>query len=222
MLLAIDTSTQVIGVALYDGAQVISERIWLSQDYHSVELAPAVQDVLARSDIKVSQLEGVAVALGPGSFTGLRIGLALAKGMALASHIALLGVPSLDILAVAQPLMDVPMAAVLRAGRNRLAVGWYRVKSNAWKPNGPLEMLSGEALAEKIQETTLVCGELSEEDRYILRRRRRDVILASPARSLRRPSYLAELAWRRLNAGKVDDPATLAPIYLHTTNVIPA
>lgn len=220
MLLAIDTSTRVIGVALYDGVQVISERIWLSQDYHSVELAPAVQDVLTHSNIKVSQLEGVAVALGPGSFTGLRIGLSLAKGMALASHIALLGVPSLDILAVAQPLMDIPMAAVLRAGRNRLAVGWYRVKSSAWKPIGSLEMLSGEALAEKIQETTLVCGELSEEDRHTLGRRRRDVILASPARSLRRPSYLAELAWRRLNAGKVDDPATLAPIYLHTTDAI--
>jgi tRNA threonylcarbamoyladenosine biosynthesis protein TsaB len=220
MLLAIDTSTRVIGVALYDGVQVISERIWLSQDYHSVELAPAVQDVLTHSNIKVSQLEGVAVALGPGSFTGLRIGLSLAKGMALASHIALLGVPSLDILAVAQPLMDIPMAAVLRAGRNRLAVGWYRVKSSAWKPIGSLEMLSGEALAEKIQETILVCGELSEEDRQTLRRRRRDVILASPARSLRRPSYLAELAWRRLNAGKLDDPATLAPIYLHTTDAI--
>jgi len=222
MLLAIDTSTRVVGVALYDGVQVISERIWLSQDYHSVELAPAIQDVLARSNVRVAQLEGVAVALGPGSFTGLRIGLALAKGMALASHISLVGVPSLDVLAVAQPLMELPMAAVLRAGRDRLAVGWYRVKSNAWKPDGLLELLGGEALAERIQQPTLVCGELSGEDRQALRRRRKDVILASPARSLRRPSFLAELAWRRLSAGKVDDPVTLAPIYLHSTDAIPA
>lgn len=222
MLLAIDTSTRVVGVALYDGVQVISERIWLSQDYHSVELAPAVQDVLARSNVRAAQLGGVAVALGPGSFTGLRIGLALAKGMALASHVPLVGVPSLDILAVAQPLMDVPMAAVLRAGRDRLAVGWYRVKSNAWKPSGSLELLSGEALAERIQQPTLVCGELSAEDRQALGRKRKDVILASPARSLRRPSFLAELAWRRLSAGKVDDPVTLAPIYLHSTDAIPA
>jgi tRNA threonylcarbamoyladenosine biosynthesis protein TsaB len=67
-----------------------------------------------------------------------------------------------------------------------------------------------------------VCGELSEEERAILARKRKNVLLASPAQCLRRPSFLAELAWKRLQAGQVDDPISLAPIYLHVGEPIPA
>ena len=59
--------------------------------------------------------------LGPGSFTGLRIGLALAKGMALARHLPVIGVPTLDILAAAQPVREENLVAILLAGRGRLA-----------------------------------------------------------------------------------------------------
>ena len=67
----------------------------------------------------------------------------------------------------------------------------------------------------------MVCGELSEEERQILGRKRKLVILPSPAQSLRRAGFLAELAWRRWQAGQVDDPVTLAPIYLHIGDPIP-
>jgi tRNA threonylcarbamoyladenosine biosynthesis protein TsaB len=215
MLLAIDTSTRVVGVAVYDGIQVLGEITWVSQDYHTVELAPVVIDILERAHILPSAIEVVAVATGPGSFTGLRIGLALAKGMALVHRLDLIGVPTLDILAAAQPLVNLPMAAVLVAGRDRLAVGWYQPGTKEWKPTGKLEVLTGEGLAERIEVPTLVCGELSEEERRILNRKRRVVTLATPARSLRRPSFLAELAWKRWLNGQRDDPAVLAPIYLH-------
>jgi tRNA threonylcarbamoyladenosine biosynthesis protein TsaB len=66
-----------------------------------------------------------------------------------------------------------------------------------------------------------VCGELTGEARAILARKRKNVLLASPAQSLRRPSFLAELAWKRWQAGQVDDPVTLAPIYLHVGEPIP-
>lgn len=215
MLLALDTSTRMVGIALYDGAQVLCEFLWSSQDYHTVELAPAVADMLAKCNVKAEQLSVLAVALGPGSFTGLRIGLALAKGMAYVHHIPIIGVPSLDILAVAQPLRDEPMAAVLRAGRGRLAVGWYRKEKRTWRSNGEIQVLTPLELSQQIQEPTLVCGELTEEAQRQLRRKRKNVILASPAHMLRRPSFLAELAWKRYQAGDVDDPAGLAPIYLH-------
>jgi tRNA threonylcarbamoyladenosine biosynthesis protein TsaB len=215
MLLAIDTSTRVVGVAVYDGLQVLGEITWASQDYHTVELAPVLMDILNRSHVLPGDLEVVAVATGPGSFTGLRIGLALAKGMALARRLDLIGVPTLDILAAAQPLVNLQMAAVLRVGRGRLAVGWYQPGTKAWKPIGKLEALTCETLAERIEAPTLVCGELTEEERRILNRRRKMITLATPARSLRMPSFLAEVAWKRWMAGKRDDPALLAPIYLH-------
>ena len=80
MLLAIDTSTRMIGVALYDGVQILSETLWLSGQYHTVELAPTVDALVEQAGVPLADIQVVAVALGPGSFTGLRIGLAFAKG----------------------------------------------------------------------------------------------------------------------------------------------
>jgi tRNA threonylcarbamoyladenosine biosynthesis protein TsaB len=221
MILAMDTSTRTVGIALYDGEQVRCEITWLSRDHHTVELAPAVVELLAKAGVKIGELQAVAVATGPGSFTGLRIGLALAKGLALANRLALVGVPTLDILAAAQPVADLPMAAVLRAGRGRLALGWYQSESGAWKLSKPVEVTNAHDLFMAIQSPTLVCGELSDEERRLLGRKRKNIRLATPAQSLRRPGFLAELGWRRWQAGQVDDPATLAPFYLHFNDLVP-
>lgn len=221
MLLAIDTSTRVVGVALYDGSEVLGELIWQSHNYHTVELAPAVSDLLRRGGVVTGSLQAVAVALGPGSFTGLRIGLALAKGLVLAQKMSLVGVPTLDVLAAAQPLRPVKMAAVVRAGRGRLAVGWYVVENGVWKSVAPVEVRTASELNQSITEPTYICGELTEEEKRLLGRKRKNVILASPAQSLRRPGYLAELGWLKWQAGEVDDIASLSPIYLHYNDPIP-
>jgi tRNA threonylcarbamoyladenosine biosynthesis protein TsaB len=221
MILAIDTSTRSAGVAIYDGAQVLAESIWTSRDFHTVELAPMVADMLKQSHVTPSNLSAVAVALGPGSFTGLRIGLALAKGLALGNKLPLVGIPTLDFLAAAQALLPMRMAAVLHAGRGRLAVGWYEVQNQKWERNGDWVLMDVLALAGAIQTPTLVCGELYEEERRILSRKRKNVVLATPAASARRPYYLAELAWVRWQRGQTDDPVSLAPIYLHVGEPVP-
>lgn len=215
MLLAVDTSTRYVGVALYNGDLVISEEVWTSRDYHTVELAPAIDHMMARAGIGMEDLRAIAVATGPGSFTGLRIGMAFAKGICLGRHLPLIGVPTLDVMAAAQPLEDLPLVIALRAGRGRLAVGWYRAVSGNWQPGGDIELLTVQKLSAKITHPTLVCGEFTAEERQLLGRKRVNVILASPAQSLRRPAYLAELGWRRWQTGQVDDPATLSPFYLH-------
>ncbi|MFQ5615877.1 MAG: tRNA (adenosine(37)-N6)-threonylcarbamoyltransferase complex dimerization subunit type 1 TsaB [Anaerolineales bacterium] len=138
MLLALDTSTRRVGVALYDGIQVIHEMVWASNFYHTVELAPAVALTLQHARVGIDAVQALAVALGPGSFTSLRTGLALAKGIALARCLPIVGVPSLDFLAASQPVNDLPMAAVLEAGRKRLAVGWYEAADGRWQPTGKL------------------------------------------------------------------------------------
>jgi tRNA threonylcarbamoyladenosine biosynthesis protein TsaB len=215
MLLAIDTSTKVVGVALYNGTQVLSENIWTSNAFHTVELAPAITSMMDRSQVKFADITAVAVALGPGSFTGLRIGLALAKGMTLAGRLAIAGIPTLDILAAAQPPSDLPLAAVLQAGRGRLAAGWYEWKKERWEIQGEIEVLTMQLLADRLVEPTILSGELSEAWVRALGRRRKNAILASPARSLRRPSFLAELGWKKIQNHGSDDPAMLAPHYLH-------
>jgi tRNA threonylcarbamoyladenosine biosynthesis protein TsaB len=222
VLLAIDTSTRNVGIAIYDGIQVLSETIWASHDYHTVELAPAIAETLTRAGLEIQNLKLLAVATGPGSFTGLRIGLAVAKGIALACHLPIIGIPTLDIVAESQPVSPgLPLAAVLQAGRGRLVVGWYTANNDRWQLNPPIEIMDPLILSRHIHEPTLVCGELSEEQQHVLARKYRNVILASPAHSIRRPSLLAELAWKRWQSGDIDDPVTLSPTYLHPGEPIP-
>ena len=221
MLLAIDTSTRVVGVALYDGVQVISEVVWISQDYHTVELAPAVDLTLSKSDINVSDIKAIAIATGPGSYTGLRIGLAFGKGLSLVGQKSIVGIPTFDILAAAQPVVGKQMVTVLRAGRGRLAVGWYRPNGDQWESVDKIEVITPQELSAQITRPTLVCGELTADERRLLGRKRKKVVLASPARSIRRPSFLAELGWERWISDLVDDPVTLSPIYLHQNKPIP-
>lgn len=221
LLLAIDTSTRAVGLALFNGAQVISESTWLSHDHHTVELAPAVSEALSKSDLSPKDLSAVVVALGPGSFTGLRIGLALAKGLAIVRHIPIIGIPTLEILASGQSPAELPMAAILRAGRGRFAVGWYQTVKGQWTASQEVEVLTPEALVDRLQAPTILCGELNREEREYFSRKQPFARLASPSNCVRRPAILAELGWKRWQQGNVDDPASLAPIYLHYNDPIP-
>ena len=216
MLLAIDTSTQWMGLALFDGSQVISETVWQTQNHHTVELAPAIDSLFKRSGLLPERLKVLAVALGPGSFTSLRIGLAVAKGLALAQHLPVIGVPTLDFLVAAQPLEDVALAAVLQAGRSRLAVGWYTPGEAGWQADGDAKLCTAQELAEEIHKPTLVCGELSADETG--RRWEENGRMYGWCHRLKAcagPSYLAEIAWKRYQDNQVDDVVTLSPIYLH-------
>lgn len=220
MLLAVDTSTAQVGLALYDGSQVITEYAWRSSQRHTVELAPAVAELLIRCGLSMDDVRALGVALGPGSFTSLRVGLALVKGLALARHLPLIGVPTLDVLAAAQAPVRLPLAVALQAGRGRLAVGWYKSSKNGWQVTDPPRVTTVDSLLEQVKRPVVVCGELTAPERQKLSAKP-EIHLASPAQSVRRPAILAELAWRRWQAGDIDDEATLAPIYLHVAEPIP-
>ncbi len=222
MLLAVDTSTSWIGLALYNGVSVLGEMTWQSKAHHTVELSPGVNELLQRCNVRTNDLEALGVATGPGSFTSLRIGLALVKGLALALRIPVIGIPTLDVLAAAQPVRETQLAALLQAGRGRLALVWYEASSGKWRSRGEPQITTAEELVLKLNKPTLVVGELSEAERQVLSRRRKNAIMASPAQSLRRPSYLAELAWERWSQGQVDEVVSLAPIYLHIAEAIPS
>jgi len=222
MLLAIDTATRKIGIALYDGVQVLHEAVWQSPYRHTVELAPAINQALAGAGLKITDLEVIGMTIGPGSYTGLRIGAAVAKGLALSRGMDLVAVSTFEPLAaVFPPNPEWKMAVVLEAGRGRLAVGWYEVQDSTWQPAEAPELFTPEELSKKIRVPTLICGEMDHRLRKLLGRKHKNVILATPAQSLRRPAYLAELAWERWQQGDLSDPETVAPIYLQTNENIP-
>jgi len=221
MLLAIDTSTDWIGLALYDGTQILCEQTWRSQSYHTTELVPAINDLFARTQVKRSQLTGLGIALGPGSFTGLRIGMSVCKGLALALDLPVAGFPSLDILAAGQPTLRRPMIALLQVGRGRYAWARYVSHDSHWQQEGKVQVSSPREIAATITSPVYVCGEMSAEERRILGRKWKTARLCTASQGLRRPSVLAEMAWQRLQAGQSDDVVALAPIYVHTLSNIP-
>ncbi len=219
MLLAVDTSTTQLGLALYDGAQIIAEYSWRSGHRHTTELAPAVAELLARCALTMKDVEALGVAIGPGSFTSLRVGLAFVKGLALSRHIPLIGIPTLDILVQAQPVAKLPLAVALQAGRGRFALGWYKVSRKRWQAQGEARVVTLDTLMAEIQNPVMICGEFTAEDRQKLLRNE-NIRILSPVDSVRRPAVLAELAWARWQNNDVDDAAALAPIYLHTAEPI--
>jgi tRNA threonylcarbamoyladenosine biosynthesis protein TsaB len=221
MILSIDSSTAQIGICLYDGTQVIAESLWISRAHHTKELAPALADLLARTGLKMDEVKVLGIALGPGSFTSLRVGLSFVKGLAQARKIPIVGIPTLDIVAAAQPLTTSPLAAVLQAGRGRLAIVWYDASEKGWQAKGNASVTNIDDLIQTIQSPVTVCGELTVEERQRIRKNK-NITLASPAACVRRPGILAEMAWVRWQAGNMDTTATLAPIYLHVAEPIPS
>jgi tRNA threonylcarbamoyladenosine biosynthesis protein TsaB len=223
MLLALDTATKKIGIALYDGVEILHEAVWQSPFHHTTELSPAILESLQRARISIDQVKAIGLTIGPGSYTGLRIGAAVAKGLAYARKLPLIGVSTFEVIAAGQPLLpDAKLAAVIEAGRSRLGVGWFKAGEETWEQDKDPDLLTAPELSKRIRSLTLVCGELDGDLRKLLGRKRKNVVLASPAASLRRPAYLAELAWDRWQAGEIDDPAVLSPVYLQTGANIPA
>jgi tRNA threonylcarbamoyladenosine biosynthesis protein TsaB len=219
VLLAVDTSTKWVSLALYDGIFIHYEKTWQSQFHHTVELAPAIDDLFAHAGVVMTDLTGLAVAIGPGSFTSLRIGLAAVKGLSLGLNIPVVGVPSLDVIAYAQPVDEKPMIAVLQAGRHRLAFVPYQAESGRWVAQAAPEVIDAQDLVKSIEVPTWVCGELSAEARSTIGRRWKNALIVSPAKAIRRAGYLAEIGWQRLMDNQTDDPITLVPIYLSTADI---
>ena len=214
MILAIDTATRSAGLAVHDGFTVRAEFTWDTADHHSVELVPRIVELLHQINVPIEQLSGLAVSIGPGSFTGVRVGVAAAKGLALARQIPIVGVRSTDILAYAVQWSKPPLVVVVRAGRGRWIAARY-VKLRDLQPVGDFFLTTADLIGEQWDDKTTLCGELSESEQQTIKQRLgQRVRLLSPAFSLRRAGFLAEIGWHKIRTGKVDDPAALQPIYL--------
>jgi tRNA threonylcarbamoyladenosine biosynthesis protein TsaB len=218
VLVAIDTATQMAGLALYDAEAgwVVAEEMWHSANRHTVELMPRLVRMVEQAELTPHALSGVAVAIGPGSFTGLRIGLSVAKGLVAALELPLVGIPTLDIVVEPHANQALPMWAVVQAGRGRLCVARYRRVFEQWEIEVEPHITTLDALIGAVDQAALVCGELDATARTELTSRLGDhVVIPEPADLVRRPAHLAALGWRRLSRGERDDPVTLSPIYLH-------
>jgi len=214
MLVAMDTATNYASLALHDGFRVRVEHTWESPRRHTVELLPRLVAALEQVGLTAGHLSGVAVTRGPGSFTGLRVGMAVAKGLALARGLPLVGVPTLDVVAAAQGQDRRPLYAVLQAGRGRICVATYRWRDGEWRACEGPRLTTWPLLVQETTSSLLICGEIDPLGAETLAALGERAVLLPAAARLRRAGFLAEVAWRRLNRGEVDDPTALTPIYL--------
>ncbi len=212
MLLAIDTATDTIGLAVTDGGRILAEELWVASRHATVELAPEVARLMRRLGAHEDQLRGIALTIGPGSYTGLRIGLAFAKGLAFGRGLSVVAVPTLDVLAAGQPSRPEPMLAMLRAGRGRWVAAWYKWSKRGWKAEGEARLIEDREISDMLEHPTYLCGEFQPEERVSFGKTRH-ARLAPPELSMRRPAVLAQIGWDRLPTRRVSDPLRLVPIY---------
>lgn len=127
--LAIDTSTSVLGVAVADETKVIAEWITNEKKNHSVRLMPAINRVLEEVELTPKQLDRIIVAKGPGSYTGVRIGVSVAKALAWSLQIPLVGVSSLELLAYNGRYFQGVVSPIFDARRGQVYTGLYRFEN---------------------------------------------------------------------------------------------
>jgi tRNA threonylcarbamoyladenosine biosynthesis protein TsaB len=177
---------------------------------------PRLVRLLEQQRLSPTDLTGLVVSLGPGSFTGLRIGLGVAKGVALARKVPLVGIPTLDAVAHPHKMQRLPIWAILQAGRGRICTAHYARRKGRWRRQGPFQLTTVDKLCAQVNDPALLCGEIDAHDADVIRKRLGSTAtIATPAASLRRAAFLAELGWDRLVRDDADDAATLSPIYLH-------
>lgn len=229
MLLAVDTSTHYASLALADGDALLAELNWRVGQRHGSELLERARWLLREQSIVMSELTAVAVALGPGSFNGVRVAVATAKTLAFALGVPLYGVPTLDVIAWGARLAAEPIWALLDAGRGEVYAARYDSASSQsiWAPqtdaddgaSEPYCITTPQALAARIRTPVVFTGEWRDATRDTLASALGERARFTSPMATRRGAWLAELAAQRAHHGADDDPRALEPLYLRRPNI---
>lgn len=214
-ILAVDTSTAQAGVAV-EGDGRVSCLTWNAGRSHTVLMLDQIHRLLELHGAFISDIGAIAVAIGPGAFTGLRVGMSLAKGLVLALDLPLIGVSTLE--ATALPHLDGhrTVAAVVPAGRGRVV--WSPFGGDFAAPHAldePMNVDVDELVAAvaRLPGIVVVTGDFDDTVAAALRDRTGAIQPTRPLR-LRQPAALLAIARRRHADGSVDEAASLAPVYV--------
>ncbi len=222
LILAIETATGCGSVAITRGSadhgQVLAEALAQPEKTHSRQLLGSVDWVMQSSGVSWADLDGVALSLGPGSFTGLRIGMAAAKGIVFAAGLPLLGVSTFDAIALSCPVIDRPLWCLLDARKQEVYACCYEPGKNG-RPvavNSPVAERP-ELLAARINTPVFFAG--PGVDAYArCFAAVSGAILVPAALSSPRASRTGFLGAEQLAAGSTLDPATAVPLYVRASD----
>jgi tRNA threonylcarbamoyladenosine biosynthesis protein TsaB len=207
-VLAVETSTLSGGAALLDGERVVGEYTLDVRLTHSERLMAAIDQLLTDAGWTVRDLEGLAVSVGPGSFTGLRVGLSTVKGLALALSVPVAAVPTLDAMAAMLPFAALPVCPVLDARKREVYASRYRWDGLAMRREWDYLAIAPDELDRRLDEPVIVVGDGADSVRSPLAYR------IVPPRRGPAPAVVGALGHARLAIGETVAAAELVPIYL--------
>jgi tRNA threonylcarbamoyladenosine biosynthesis protein TsaB len=215
-VLGIDTSTSCGSVGLIDGDQVISEYSLNVAVTHSERLLGAIELVLREGRCAAGDIAGWAISLGPGSFTGLRIGVSTIKGLAFATQKPVAGVSTLDVLASQISLTPYLICPIIDARKREVYIALYRYEDGTFpKRQSDYEAIAPEDLVKRIKERTIFVGDGVKAYGSHLRDCLQ-ALAAFPAEPFHFPrgTVVAKLGFERLRRGEYLDLALFAPLYI--------
>jgi len=213
-LLAVESATLSGGAAILDGDRLLGEITLNIAITHSARLLAAVDRLLADCGLAPSDLEGLAVSVGPGSFTGLRVGLATVKGLAMALDLPIAPVPTLDALAARLPFADAPVCPILDARKNEVYLSLYRWRGDRMCREREYLALPPELAAAGLTAPLILLGDGIEACRPWLDGQGDGIRIAPAAQRLPAAATVAELGHAVLAAGDGVGAEALVPLYL--------
>ncbi len=217
--LAIETSTTLLGAAVLDDERLLAaSSLFLPEHPHAAELPEMVQRLLKSTRTSWDQLSALVVNIGPGSFTGLRIGVAFTKALAFARNIPVVGVASLDVLAAQAVLAAQPICPLLDAKRKNVYGAVYHLDAGRLHKRTDYLLGTPEEILVHLEGPAVFLGEACTVYRDRILAAQPDSIILPEDTWWPQPATLARLGRERFQAGHKDDPATLAPLYLYPLN----
>jgi tRNA threonylcarbamoyladenosine biosynthesis protein TsaB len=215
-VLGIDTSTSCGAVGLIDGGEIISEYLLAIPVTHSERLLGAIEFVLREARCPIEQIDGWAVALGPGSFTGLRIGVSTVKGLSFATGRPVAGVSTLDVLASQITPTPYLISPILDARKKEIYTAFYRYKDErSLKRQSDYQAIRPENLVKKITEPTIFLGDGVKTYRDFLLNSLHSLAIFPPAPlHVSRGSMVAKLGFELLRKGEHLSLSTFSPLYI--------
>lgn len=219
-VLALDTATPSCSVAVVDGETLLCELNQGPRRTHSGHLMPLIEAALRMAGLdSVQAIDGFGITRGPGSFTGLRIGISTLKGLAMGTGKPVAGVSSLEALARGVLFCPYPVYALLDARKQEVYAAGFRWIADRLEPMGDERVCSAEAAVAEIRETALFLGNgaLLYQDRIRQLLGERARFAPYPFHAVR-ASMVARMAARRLRAGQADGLSQLVPRYLRRSD----
>ena len=220
-ILGLDASTSCGSIGIIDDDEVVAEYALRSEETLSARLLPAIQTLLSEARLGLREIDGIAVSLGRGSFTGLRVGLSAVKGLALATEKPVAGVPTLDALAYNLPFTPYHICPLLDARKGQIYTALYKSgEGELLEQLTPYQVLSPAALSEAIpHQETVFLGDGVEICRELVTQRLAEKALFAPLHvGFLRGTTVAELGLRRIRKGERDDISALVPIYVRPSD----